>query len=185
MFSYIKKNDVSYIVVNFIPIPRFIPIPFRHSVPRFIPIPFRFSVPRFIPIPFRFSVPRFIPIPFRFSVPRFIPIPFRLSVPRFIPIPFRLSVPRFIPIPLRLSVPFRHSVIPLPRFIPTRYVAITLIMTPGKAKNKKNTNTFCFRWKKRKFANKMSFNENAKKTLNSREQTFYPKGFVCLYFRPH
>ena len=83
MFSYIKKNDVSYIVVNFIPIPRFIPIPFRHSVPRFIPIPFRFSVPRFIPIPFRFSVPRFIPIPFRFSVP------------------------------------FRHSVIPVPRFIPT------------------------------------------------------------------
>ena len=39
-------------------------------------------------------------------------------------------------------------------------------MTPGKAKiQKKITNTFCSRRKKRKFANKASFNENAKKTL--------------------
>ena len=39
-------------------------------------------------------------------------------------------------------------------------------MTPGKAKTqKKNTNSFCSRWKKRKFANKASFHENAKKTL--------------------
>ena len=39
-------------------------------------------------------------------------------------------------------------------------------MTPGKAKNeKKNTNTFCSWRKKRKFANKTSFNENTKKTL--------------------
>ena len=66
MLSYIKKNDVSYIVVHFVP------IPFHHYVPRFIPIP------------------------------------------------FRLSVPRFIPIRFRLSVPFRHPVIPVPRFIPTR-----------------------------------------------------------------
>ena len=74
---------MSYIVVNFILIPRFIPIAFHHSVPRFIPIPFRHSVPRFIPIPFRHSVLRFIPIPFH------------------------------------LSVPFHHSVIPVPRLIPT------------------------------------------------------------------
>ena len=43
-----------------------------------------------------------------------------ISIPRFIPISFRHSVPRFLPIPFRLSVPLRHSVIPVPRFIPTQ-----------------------------------------------------------------
>ena len=38
-------------------------------------------------------------------------------------------------------------------------------MTPGKAKTKKKTNSFCSRRKKRKFSNKASFHENAKKTL--------------------
>ena len=53
-------------------------------------------------------------------------------------------------------------------------------MTPGKAKNKKNTNTFCPRRKKRKFANKMSFNENAKKTL-AENKHFIQKGlFACI-----
>ena len=51
-------------------------------------------------------------------------------------------------------------------------------MTPGKAKNKKKYEYILPLAKKRKFANKMSFNENAKK----REQTFYPyKGlFACI-----
>ena len=50
-------------------------------------------------------------------------------------------------------------------------------MTPGKAKNKKKYEYILFLAEQRKFANKMSFNENAKK----REQTFYP---YCLLVFP-
>ena len=112
MFSYIKKNEVSYIILLLIL------SPFRVSSP---------SAPPFRSAFCPHSVPRFIPISFRFSVPRFISIPFRLSVPRFIPIPFRLSVPRFIPIPFRFSVPFRHSGC---AFYPNPFLRIQFCLIP-------------------------------------------------------
>ena len=65
------------------------------------------------------SIPPFRSAFYPHSVPPFRSAFYPHSVPRFIPIPFRISVPRFIPIPFRLSVPLRHSVIPVPRFIPT------------------------------------------------------------------
>ena len=71
MFSNVKKNDVSYIVVNFIPIPRFIPIPFRHSVPRFIPIPFRVLSPFRSAFPFRVLSPLRSAFLFRSAIPSF------------------------------------------------------------------------------------------------------------------
>ena len=79
MFSYIKKSDVSYIVVNFIPIPRFMSIPFRilspfhsafypHSVP-----PFRSAFyPHFVP-PFRSAFYPHSISPFRHSGSAFYP----------------------------------------------------------------------------------------------------------------
>ena len=123
MFSYIKKNDESYIVVNFISIPRFIPMPFRHSVPRFIPIPFRVLSPlcsAFYP----HSVPPFRSRFYPYSVPLFRSAFHPHSVPLFLSAFYPPSVPPFRSAFYPHSVPFRHLVIPVPRFIPTRLIVL-------------------------------------------------------------
>ena len=115
MFSYIKKNDVSYIVVNFIPIPRFIPIPFR------VLSPFRSAIPFRVLSPFRSAIPFRVLSPFRSAFPFRVLSPFRSafyphSVPLFRSAFYPHSVPlfrsAFYPhsVPLFRSVPpFRHS----------------------------------------------------------------------------
>ena len=115
MFSYIKKNDVSYIVVNFIPIPRFIPMPFHHSVPRFIPIPFcvlspfcsafyPHSVPPFRSRFYPYSVPLFRSTFYPHSVPLFLSAFYPHSVP-----PFRFAFYPHSVMPFRSVPPFSHS----------------------------------------------------------------------------
>ena len=94
MFSYIKKNDVSYIILSLILSLFRVLSPFRsafypHSVPRFIPIPFRVLSP-FRSAFYPHSVPLFRSAFYPHSVPLFrSAFPFRSAIP----------VPRYISTP--------------------------------------------------------------------------------------